>query len=144
MVWLPKCTCAQSTVPHTTLTKTCQQLIDHFLFFYAFFQNRRGLQLQCAADDVHFSLLLTLLHIWFNGEVYKCMGGEAPQRSLFIESTWLHTSVIAHCCGYLRRVTLRATFISPQHQETVGCTFAHLVDPQVQKKKKKSLILHGI
>lgn len=42
-----------------------------------------------------------------------------------------------HCCGYLRRVTLRATFISPQHQETAGCTFAHLVDPQVQKKKKK-------
>lgn len=102
-------------------------------FFYAFFQNRRWLQLQCAAADVHFSLL----HIWFNREVYKCVGGEAPQRSLFIESTWFHTSVIAHCCGYLCRVTLRATFISPQHQETAGCTFAHLVDPQVQQKKKK-------
>ena len=50
-----------------TLTKTYQQIIDHYLsFFYAFFQNRRGLQPQGAAAQI-----LPLLHVLLKREAGK-------------------------------------------------------------------------
>lgn len=89
--WLPKRTRAQNTIPCQTLTKTRQQIIDHYLSFsYASFQNRRRLQPQCAAAQI-----LPLLHVLLKREVSK-----GPIKTPFIKSMWVYTSHVGCGCTW--------------------------------------------